>query len=257
MRRVLRFPVIVAVGVGVLMLGALLGSGTWANVFLTEPGELACLSVTTPTGKTASCSTVEETTLLQRLTKNYTYYAPGVAVADSTTLVAQAAAQQPVRPMGGTSLAQAVRVAEKQTGARAREVEMEREAGVHVYEVKTVAKDGSTSVHVDPASGNVLRMNTPGIVATVIRVFDRDDHREDQAALARLEASSMSLADAIDAVQKETGGRAVKAAVKSQYGSTLFEVKVLKDLTLQKVMVDPATAKVVTVPSQGKRKDND
>ena len=134
---------------------------------------------------------------------------------------------------------------------------MEREAGVHVYEVKTVAKDGSTSVHVDPASGNVLRMNTPGIVATVIRVFDRDDHREDQAALARLEASSMSLADAIDAVQKETGGRAVKAAVKSQYGSTLFEVKVLKDLTLQKVMVDPATAKVVTVPSQGKRKDND
>ena len=52
MRRVFRFPVIVAVGVGVLMLGALLGSGTWANVFLTEPGELACLSVTTPTGKT-------------------------------------------------------------------------------------------------------------------------------------------------------------------------------------------------------------
>ena len=91
MRRVFRFPVIVAVGVGVLMLGALLGSGTWANVFLTEPGELACLSVTTPTGKTASCSTVEETTLLQRLTKNYTYYAPGhrdstgMSVAGSTT----------------------------------------------------------------------------------------------------------------------------------------------------------------------------
>ena len=257
MRRVLRFPVIVAVGVGVLMLGALLGSGTWANVFLTEPGELACLSVTTPTGKTASCSTVEETTLLQRLTKNYSYYAPGVAVADSTTLVAHAAAQQPVRPMGGTSLAQAVRVAEKQTGGRARKAEMETERGIDVYEIKTVSKEGSTKVHVDPASGNVVRVNTPGIVAAVAGVFDRDDQREDQAALARLEASSMSLADAIDAAQKETGGRALKAAVKSRYGATLFEVKVVKDLTLQKVMLDPATGKVVTVPSQEKRKDDD
>ena len=263
MRRVFRFPVIVAVGVGVLMLGALLGSGTWANVFLTEPGELACLSVTTPTGKTASCSTVEETTLLQRLTKNYTYYAPGhrdstgMSVAGSTTLVAQAAAQQPVRPMRGTSLAQAVRVAEKQTGGRARKAEMETERGIDVYEIKTVSKEGSTKVHVDPASGNVVRVNTPGIVAAVAGVFDRDDQREDQAALARLEASSMSLADAIDAAQKETGGRAVKAAVKSRYGATLFAVKVVKDLTLQKVMLDPATGKVVTVPSQEKRKDDD
>src|SRR5947208_5499652 len=95
-RRVLRFPVIVAVGVGVLMLGALLGSGTWANVFLTEPGELACLSVATPTGNVTSCMTVEETTLLQRLTKDYTYYAPrprdgaGISVAGSTTFVTQA-----------------------------------------------------------------------------------------------------------------------------------------------------------------------
>src|SRR2546430_13622825 len=138
MRRVLRFPVIVAVGVGVLMLGALLGSGTWANVFLTEPGELACLSVTTPTGKTASCSTVEETTLLQRLTKDYTYYAPGhrdstgMSVAGSTTLVAQAAAQQPARPMRGTSLAQAYRVSEEQTSGTPRKAGMGHACSLYV-----------------------------------------------------------------------------------------------------------------------------
>ena len=263
MRRVFRFPVIVAVGVGVLMLGALLGSGTWANVFLTEPGELACLTVNTPAGKITSCSTVEETTLLQRLTKDYTYYAPGhrdstgMSVAGSTTLVAQAAAQQPVRPMRGTSLAQAVRVAEKQTGGRARKAEMETERGIDVYEIKTVSKEGSTKVHVDPASGNVVRVNTPGIVAAVAGVFDRDEQREDQAALARLEASSMSLADAIDAAQKETGGRAVKAMLKSRHGSTLFEVKVVKDSTTQKVLIDPATARVVTAAPQGKRKNDD
>jgi uncharacterized membrane protein YkoI len=254
MRRVLRFPVIVAVGVGVLMLGALLGSGTWADVFWTEPGELACLTVNTPAGKVTSCSTVEETTLLQRLTTNYTYHAPRQRDGAGRTWLAQAAAQQPVRQ---TSLAQAVRVAEKQTGGRARKAEMELERSVDVYEIKTVSKAGSSKVHIDPASGNVLRVNTPGIVATVAGVLDRDDQREDQAALARLEASSMSLADAIDAAQTATGGRAVKAALKSQYGATLFEVKLVKDLIPQKVMVDPATANVVTVPSQGKRKDDD
>ena len=174
------------------------------------------------------------------------------ALADATTSIAQAPSQRPP-----TSLAQAVRVAEKQTGGRARKAEMERERGVDVYEVKTVSKDGSAKVLVDPASGNILRVVTPGFVPSIANVFDRDDQRKDQAAFAWLGTSSMTLASAIDAAQKETGGKAVKAALKSQYGSTLFEVSVVKDWTMQKVLVDPATAKVVTVPPQGKRKDDD
>jgi uncharacterized membrane protein YkoI len=134
---------------------------------------------------------------------------------------------------------------------------MERKRGVDVYEIKTVSKDGSAKVLVDPASGNVLSVHTPGFVSSIGNVFDRDDQREDQAAFARLEASSMTLAAAIDAAQKDTGGRAVKAALKSQYGSTLFEVGVVKDWTIQKVLVDPATAKVVTVPPSGERSDDD
>ena len=43
----------------------------------------------------------------------------------------------------------------------------------------------------------------------------------------------------------------------SLYGSTLFEVKIVKDLTTQRVVVDPATGKVAAVPSRGKRKDDD
>ena len=134
---------------------------------------------------------------------------------------------------------------------------MERERGIDVYEVKTISKDGSAKVLVDPASGNVLRVDTPGFVSSIANVFDRDDRRKDQAAFARLEASGMTLAGAIDAAQKETGGRAVNAAVKSRYGSTVFEVTVLKDWTTRKVLVDPATAKVVTLPLPGPRKDDD
>ena len=188
----------------------------------------------------------------------------GVAtlVLEATTSIAQAPAPQPVRPVGGsgqapTPLAHAVRVAEKQTGGRARKAETERERGVYVYEIKTVSKDGSATVLVDPVSGNVLRVDTPGFLASIANVFDRDDQREDQATFARLEASSIALAGAIEAAEKGTGGRAVGAALKSQYGSALFEVRVVKDLAPQKVLVDPATGKVVMVPPHGGRKDDD
>jgi hypothetical protein len=65
------------VAVGVVMLGSWFGSGTWATAFRPEPGELACETVNTPAGKLTNCSTVEETTLWQRLTTKYTYYTPG------------------------------------------------------------------------------------------------------------------------------------------------------------------------------------
>ncbi|PYM43812.1 MAG: hypothetical protein DME12_02105 [Candidatus Rokuibacteriota bacterium] len=76
MNRLRWLPLIVALGVGVVLLGAWLGSGTWAMAFRTEPGELACETVKTPAGKVMNCLTVEETTLWQRLTTDYTYYAP-------------------------------------------------------------------------------------------------------------------------------------------------------------------------------------
>ena len=175
------------------------------------------------------------------------------AVLEATTSVAYAAPPQQAQ----TSLAQAVRVAEQQTGGRARKVEMERERGSEVYEIETVSKDSSATVLIDSASGNVVRVETPGFLSSIANIFDRDDQRKDHAAFAQLEASSMTLAGAIDAAEKETGGRAVKAALKRQYGSTLFEVRVVKDWIMQKVLVDPATAKVVTVPPRGKHQDDD
>src|SRR5439155_6855945 len=92
--------------------------------------------------------------------------------------------------------------------------------GIDVYEIKTVSKDGSAKVLVDPASGNILRVVTPGFVSSVANVFDRDDQRKDQAAFAQLEGSPMTLASAIDAAQKETGGRAGKRAQGAHYAST-------------------------------------
>ncbi len=182
-------------------------------------------------------------------------------VAGLAMSVLPSSAQPPARPGGGprvpASLAHAILVAEQQTGGRARKAEMEREQGIDVYEVKTVSKDTSAKVLVDHASGTVLRVTTPGIVSAIGAVFDGDDRRKEQAALARLEASSLTLVAAVPLAEKESGGRAVKATLTSRYGSTLFEVRVVKDLTTQTMVIDPVTAKVVTAPATGKREGHD
>jgi uncharacterized membrane protein YkoI len=185
------------------------------------------------------------------------------AVVLATIMGAAPASGQTARPGGGsglppqTSLAQAVRVAEQQTGGRARKAEMERNNGTDVYEIKTVSKEKSAKVFVDPVSGNVLRVASPGVISSLSHVFDRKDQLKEQSAFVRLEASPMNLVAAIELAEKETGGRPVEAALASLYGSTLFEVKVVKDLTTQRFVVDPATRKVVAVPQRGKHKDDD
>lgn len=165
----------------------------------------------------------------------------------------QPQAQATPQPQAQTNLAQAVRAAEQRSGGRAKKVEMESNKGVEVYEIKTVSKDKSASVMIDPISGNVVRVDGSGFLSSV---FDKEDQQEDRAALARLEASSLTLAGAIETAEKEIGGRAIEAAMKSRYGSTLFEVRVVKDWTMQKVWVDPVTAKVIALPPRTDHSDD-
>jgi uncharacterized membrane protein YkoI len=172
-----------------------------------------------------------------------------VALTAALALVGTAAlAQAPP-----TSLAQAIRAAEQETAGRARKAELEQDRGTDVYEIKTVAKDKSATVLVELVSGKVIRVEGTGFLSGV---FEREDRREDQAELARLEALSMTLADATGAAERETGGRAVEASLRSQYGQTLFQVRVVKDLVPQRVMVDPASGRVVTLAQPGHRDDH-
>jgi len=182
------------------------------------------------------------------------------ALLSATITITCAAAQSaqtggPSGPPRATSLAQAVRIAEQQTGGRARQAELERERGVDVYEIKTVARDTSGKVLIDAASGKVVRVDTPGVFSAIGQMFDRDDQRKDHVTFTRLEGSALTLVGAIDAGEKDSGGWAVKASLKSLYGSTLFEVRVVKDLTLTTLVVDPATARVVAAPVNKKPVD--
>ena len=187
------------------------------------------------------------------------------ATADATygaaTTIAQAAPQTPQAPDSGvtrssTTLAQAVRSAEQRTNGRAGKVELEREDGVYVYEVKTFSPEGTADVFVDLATGNVDRVQTRGFLARVGDAIDSEDRREDEALLKALEASSVTLSQAIDAAEADTGGKAVKAKLKDRYGSVFFEVALMVDGSKQRVEIDTATAKVVAV-STPKDRDGD
>lgn len=169
----------------------------------------------------------------------------GAAIAQTAPQAPQGPARDVTRP--STTLAQAVRLAEQRTNGRARKVELERDDGAYVYEVKTVSDEGTAKVIVDYASGNVDRVKGRGFVNRISDLFDRDDRREEEAALKALEASSVTLAQAVEAAETATGGRAVKAKMKDRYGTMLFEVGLLVEGAMRRVEVDAATGKAVTV----------
>jgi uncharacterized membrane protein YkoI len=185
------------------------------------------------------------------------------AVRAAQTVVAQAVPEQPAAPPGSTvpgprtSLAHAIGVAEKQTGGRATNAGMQRKRGNYLYAIKTLSKDKSAKVLVEPASGSVVRVDEPGFIARVTSVFDRDDEWQEQALLAGLVASPMTLAGAIAAAEKETGGRAVRAASADRFGTILFDVRLVKEAAMLQVQVDSATGKVVTLPTHARRGDDD
>ncbi len=179
-------------------------------------------------------------------------YGSSLTIAQATPQTSQASGSSVTRP--STSLAQAVRSAEQRTKGRAEKVELEREDGVYVYEVKTISKEGPVDVFVDFATGKVDSVQSRGFLARVGDIFDSEDQREDEALLKALEASSVTLSKAIDAAESKTGGRAVEAKMKDRYGIVYYEVALIVDGSKKRVEVDTATAKVVAVTA---RKDHD
>ncbi len=139
-----------------------------------------------------------------------------------------------------TSVAQAIAAAEQKTGGRAMKIDVEKEKGAYLYEVKTVAKDKISEVFVDLVSGQVTRTDDEGLIA---RIFDREDRDE----LAKLAALPTTLAAAIATAEQHTGGKAIEARFDDENGALLFKVEVAKDNTTQRVKIDGVTGKVVKV----------
>lgn len=149
-----------------------------------------------------------------------------------------------------TSVAQAIAAAEQKTGGRALRIDVNRENGQYLYEVKTATKDKVSEVFVDLTSGQVTRTDDQDLLA---RIFDRDD----KAEFAKLIASPTTLAAAIATAEQNVGGKAIEASFDNENGTLLFKVKVAKDNVLRRVMVDSATGSVTQAAAGQDVEDED
>lgn len=139
-----------------------------------------------------------------------------------------------------TSVAQAIAAAEQKTGGRAMKVDVEKQKGAYLYEVKTVSNDTVANVLVDPSTGQVVNTENEGFIA---KVFDR----EDKAEFAKLAAAPTTLAAAIATAEQHTGGKAIEASFDNENGAMLFKIEVAKDNAVHRVAVDSATGNVTKV----------
>lgn len=138
-----------------------------------------------------------------------------------------------------TSVIQAISTAERQVGGNAVSINVDHEKGAYLYKVRVVGSEKLSEVFIDPATGNVIRAEDEGAVART--------HSEDQAEFTKLAGAGTTLTSAVTTAEQQSGGKAIEAAFGIDNGSLLFEVEVAKDKTMHKVMIDPATGKVVKV----------
>jgi uncharacterized membrane protein YkoI len=139
-----------------------------------------------------------------------------------------------------TSAAEAIATAEQQTGGRAMKIDIEKDNGAYLYEIKTMSQDKISEVFVDPDSGKVVRSDDKGLFA---RFFDDEDREE----FAKVAAAPTTLAAAIATAEQHTGGKAIEARVDDDDDTVVFKIEVAKDNVVHKVMVDGATGKVLRV----------
>lgn len=72
---------------------------------------------------------------------------------------------------------------------------------------------------------------------------ERSETPTDEARI--MSQAKVSIAEAIAAAEKATGGKALGSGIEDQNGVVHFEVEILKDNALRKVLVDTQTGQVV------------
>ena len=145
--------------------------------------------------------------------------------------------------------ADAVATAEKESGGRAVKVELEKEKGAYLFEVKTVSQDQVARIMIDPATGKTVKVEKEG---SLEKIFDRDE----QDDLKKLNAVPTTLSAAIAAGEKNIAGKAVEAGIDEDADGAIFKVEVVKDNVVHRVMIDGADGKVLRVTAKNDEDDD-
>ena len=149
-----------------------------------------------------------------------------------------------------TSIAQAIAAAEQKTGGRALQIDVDKASGAYVYEIKTLSKDKLTEVLIDPASGQILKTRSEGLIGRLLE-------REDKADMARINSAPTTLATAVTAAEQHVGGKAIEASFDGEDGHAVYKVEVAKDNAVKKVRVNAQTGAVTDHMSSAHDEDEE
>lgn len=115
------------------------------------------------------------------------------------------------------------------------EAELEVEAATPIYEVRMLADDTLTKIHVDPATGEVLRSEVDD---------DADDVAEAVAAAGVLQTATLDAAAAIAIAEEQRPG---SVAFEFEVKDGQLEVEVVDDEGLFEIRINPADGSVSEV----------
>ena len=137
------------------------------------------------------------------------------------------------------ALATAIAAANKHTsGGAVVDASFDAGNGKPAYKVKTYQNNSVWEGIVDAASGQVsgVGKTTP----------ESELDQEDKAELAGLQQATTTLAQAVDTAERQVAGKAISAGLEETNGKVVFEVLVLKNGSIRKIVIDPKTGEIPT-----------
>ena len=137
------------------------------------------------------------------------------------------------------ALATAIAAANKHTsGGVVVDASFDAGNGKPAYKVKTYLKSSVWEGIVDAATGQVTGAGktTP----------ESELDQEDKAELAGLQQATTTLAQAVDTAEGQVAGKAISAGLEETNGKIVFEVMVLKNGSVRKIVIDPKTGQILT-----------
>jgi uncharacterized membrane protein YkoI len=133
----------------------------------------------------------------------------------------------------------AISVADKHvSGSKVIDASFDAGDGKPVYKVKTYQNNSVWEGTIDAQSGQVIGVGT----TTQESQLDQ----EDKAELAGLQHATTTLAQAVDTAEKRGAGKAISAGLEETNGKIVYEVLVVKNGSIQKVVIDPKTGQIAS-----------
>lgn len=126
------------------------------------------------------------------------------------------------------SAAQAVAIAEKASGARVEDLELDMKDGRAVFDLDLRSAQAEFDIHVDAASGDIIKQKS-----------EADDDTPRNAAI--------SMSQAIETAEKESGAKVVDAELEGHQAGVVYQIELLgNDGSRHYIAVDAADGKILS-----------